>query len=496
MTGDAAERNVAGRVPPATFVALAAQWAAAGMSAIAFSGFLAALSPSFATSIDMGQRPIVALVVALVAANAAAMVLLPGLILRAHAIQGRPLAALVWGVVFAGLLARIALFGSQPILENDFQRYLWDGAVTAHGQDPYAYSPATVLSGEGGGALAKLAREGSDTLSRIGHKDLTTIYPPLAQAAFALAHRLAPWSLDGWRLVLLVGDIATLFLLFALLDGAGRSRLWASLYWLNPLVLKEVFNSAHMEAILLPFVLGALVLVWRQRKGFAIAALAMAAGVKLWPVILAPLVARASVWTPGRLSSAALCLCAVIALWLIPMVSTAPGETPGLLAYAQSWQTNSALSPALEGAILALLPQHPDAEVTAARLARVLLAAALAAVILFSVWRPVRNIEDLIARASLIAGALVLLSPAQYPWYLLWYAPFLAFGPALAPRVAMVSVPLYYLSFHFAARDQAEVFTSVVVWMIWLPVWLALLWQLRHQLTANAAATHEHGAQA
>jgi hypothetical protein len=34
-------------------------------------------------------------------------------------------------------------------------------------------------------------------------------------------------------------------------------------------------------------------------------------------------------------------------------------------------------------------------------------------------------------RASLMVAALVLLSPAQFPWYVVWFAPFLAFRPCL-----------------------------------------------------------------
>jgi len=37
------------------------------------------------------------------------------------------------------------------------------------------------------------------------------------------------------------------------------------------------------------------------------------------------------------------------------------------------------------------------------------------------------------------------------------------------------TMPLYYTFFHFAARDQVEIFHEVVVWIIWVPVWFALL---------------------
>ena len=51
---------------------------------------------------------------------------------------------MVW-IVAAGLAARLVLLLSAPILEDDYQRYLWDGAITANGKSPYAVSPKDAL---------------------------------------------------------------------------------------------------------------------------------------------------------------------------------------------------------------------------------------------------------------------------------------------------------------------------------------------------------------
>ena len=40
-----------------------------------------------------------------------------------------------------GLAARAILFASEPVLEDDYQRYLWDGAVTAQGLNPMRSRP-------------------------------------------------------------------------------------------------------------------------------------------------------------------------------------------------------------------------------------------------------------------------------------------------------------------------------------------------------------------
>ncbi len=43
---------------------------------------------------------------------------------------------LLW-IVVAGVLIRLVQFAGEPLLEDDYHRYLWDGAVTAEDGNPY-----------------------------------------------------------------------------------------------------------------------------------------------------------------------------------------------------------------------------------------------------------------------------------------------------------------------------------------------------------------------
>jgi len=72
-----------------------------------------------------------------------------------------------------------------PILEDDYYRYLWDGAVTANALNPYAYSPQQVLKGTDIPVeLTQLAEESGEVIHSINHPEIRTIYPPIAQAFF------------------------------------------------------------------------------------------------------------------------------------------------------------------------------------------------------------------------------------------------------------------------------------------------------------------------
>lgn len=452
------------------------QWCIYCAGFLLFAGLLTSLSQEFGYDRDVGDMPIVAIVGLLVVAGLVFAVFLPGLIRRSEKsiLESR----ILFLVAISGFAARLICMTGEPVLENDYHRYLWDGAVVAAGFNPYAHSPRDVIRDGESGPLGRLAVEGEETLSRIGHKPLTTIYPPIAQILFAAAHVIQPWSLMAWRCLLLVLDVTSLFLLIKLLEMTDRSRLWAALYWLNPLVLKEGFNSAHMEPALIPLVLGAMFLAWAGRNTASTVVLALAAGIKLWPAALAPLLWRPLVVRPITLGLNVIVFSSLMVFWVTPLLLSAPLENAGLKAYAEGWSTNSALSPALESLIASLLSVASIDMVEASPIARVLVAGVLCGIALVLALRECGSLYDLIRRITIFVMALVLLSPAQYPWYALWLAPLLVFWPHRAFLVLSATLPLYYLSFYFAARESHDVFTSFVVWVIWCPVWMLIFYEI------------------
>jgi hypothetical protein len=306
----------------------------------------------------------------------------------------------------------------------------------------------------------------------------------VAQAAFALAHLIRPWSLTAWRTLLLVCDLATLALILALLRETGRSPLWSALYWWNPLVLKELFNSAHMDALLLPFVLLALLLAVRGRYIASGGSLALAVGAKIWPVLLLPLVIRPLAARPRWLGVALLVFGTLVALLAVPVVLGGLDGNSGFAAYAARWQTSSAHFPALSSAYAGLLGL---ADAPAGVAARITIALVLGGLACALGLKPIAGADDLVGRASLLVAALVLLSPAQFPWYAVWFAPFLAFRPWAGFLVLTATAPLYYMSFYLTAAGEPEIVKRTVVWLIWVPVWAALAIEaIRYRTRARA----------
>jgi alpha-1,6-mannosyltransferase len=122
-------------------------------------------------------------------------------------------------IIFTGLFARIILIPSAPILEDDYYRYLWDGAVTANEFNPYILSPFQIQQHDPDvpEKIIKLADKSGEVINKINHPKIKTIYPTLSQIVFAISYYLFPWSVTGWKFILLLADLLLLFFLIKIL---------------------------------------------------------------------------------------------------------------------------------------------------------------------------------------------------------------------------------------------------------------------------------------
>lgn len=470
-------------------------WIGLAAALIAGGAVLNLASPAFAYERALEDMPALPLAAGLSAAGALYLCLVPlvRMSLSCGLGHNRKLLALV---LVAGALMRITQFGAVPAFEDDWYRYLWDGGVLAHGFDPYEAAPADATAEVHHYTLRPLATEAGIVYQRINHGDVRTIYPPVAVAAFAAAHLIEPWSLEAWRLVVLAGELATVALLLGLLRATGRSPLWVALYWWNPIAVKELMNSAHMEAIVMPFVLGALLLALKRRHGAAAAALGFAIGAKIWPVLLVPLVVRPLLTQRPKLFASLAVLAALSALFAWPILANGLDATSGFTVYAEHWRNSSAHFAVLEKAVALVTGWSPES-VWPGRLARTGLALMAGGVALAAAWRPITSAGEFLTRAAIVTGALFLLSPSQFPWYAVWVLPFAVHRPCLWLLALPLLMPLYYTSFYFDGLGAYAVYRDEIVWLLWLPVWSLLAWETSRvmngrPLVAEAGLEHAH----
>ena len=354
-------------------------------------------------------------------------------------------------IAAAGILMRAPFFGAGPMLEDDHFRYLLDGAMVAQGLSPYALAPHALLSGADG-APPQLVEAGRTVIAAINFPELRTIYPGAAQLLFALAHLIAPWSVDGLRLVIFVAEALTALLIWRLLTMSGRSPLLVALYWCNPLMAFCLTGQAHIDGVLALPILAALLAAHRRIGSLAGLGLGLAVGVKLWPILLAPLIAR-KLW-PDRQALAAFALVLGLATLALcgPLLWASLSANAGLTAYAGGWSVNNAPYAWLSYAFV-LLAGSGTGELLLRSL--ILLTAAIASLAI--AFRKVDGVEMMVGSAAVLGAILFYLSPAQFPWYAAWFIPLAAASGNWILMAPTIGLPIYYLFFPLAEVGLLEV---------------------------------------
>ena len=143
----------------------------------------------------------------------------------------------VAGVLAVAVVLRLLALPLTPSLSDDVYRYLWDGRVAASGANPYLLAPDD-------GSLAGLR---DDLWRKTAHRDVATVYPPLALGMFAGAAAL-PRPLLAYKLALAAVDVAGCALLLLLARRRGNG--WAALaYVWNPLLVVEGAGMGHVDVL-------------------------------------------------------------------------------------------------------------------------------------------------------------------------------------------------------------------------------------------------------
>jgi hypothetical protein len=376
---------------------------------------------------------------------------------------------LAGGTLLVAALLRLCLLPLPPSLSDDLLRYVWDGRVVAAGLNPYRLAPEA----------PELAPLRDELWQRMPHKEIPTVYPPLALGLFSIAARL-PNPLIAWKTVLTAVDLLTCWGLFRLAGRLGLPPARVVWYAWNPLVVLEVAGMGHVDALGVAGVTGALLALGARPPRPVAAAAATAAGIfaKLGPLAAIPLWARRSGRPLPYLATVALLLAACG----LPVLLAAGGVPPGLVAYGVDWEFNGPVYEPLwrlldavgaaDGAARAL-DSFKEATQQWERwnwiypflypqfLAKLLLAAGMLAAV-------VGSLEEtrLVAGTGRLFANLLLLSATLYPWYLLWVLPW----AALTLHPAWLALSALVLLSYIPQGSPVELFPGIFL-AIWLPFW-------------------------
>lgn len=338
----------------------------------------------------------------------------------------RPTLLLV--IIFAALF-RLAVLFDAPRLSDDIYRYVWDGRVQAAGINPYRYVPAE--------EPLKPLRD-TEIYEHINRRDYApTIYPPVAQMIFFAATRVSE-RVVWLKIVMVAFEAIALWAVCALLASFNLPRQRVLIAAWHPLLIWEIAGSGHLDAVMICFVLLALLARRREREGLAGALLACATLTKLFPVVLAPALYRRWGWRMPAVFVATVVAC------YVPYLSVGVRRVVGFLP---GYANEEGLQNGVRFYLLTLARKLFGEGVPNAAFALCAFAV-LAALAAWILWKREDSESAFVRRALLLAVAFTVLLSPRYSWYFAWLAPLLPLAPAawIAPVLYLTTsnFVLYY----------------------------------------------------
>jgi hypothetical protein len=363
------------------------------------------------------------------------------LLSRVRMAAGRML-SLILGV---GIALQIIALCAPPGSSDDDYRYLWDAKVQLAGIDPYRYAPdapeldrlRTPFFFPAQARCAWPVDDGAGC-SAINRPQVRTVYPPVAEAAFA-GIRIASLGGRGGhlpaQLAAGLGAVAVAWLLAR--RALARNRpLWPVALWAwCPLVATELGNNAHIDWLGVVLCVLALSCEAARRSGLAGLLVGAAIATKLYPgLVLMSLLRRRPALVIG-------CAAGLVALSYLPHVLAIGPDVLGYLpGYLREERYLSG------GRFLLLDPWLPN-----------LLATAAAALILglTALWVLRHTDPDAPEDSAVVlAGVVLLVSTPSYGWYALLLLALTVMSGALEWLPVAIVPSFFYLidsDFHLGA---------------------------------------------
>ncbi len=431
---------------------------------------------------------------------------------------------------------RIIQVLSPPILEVDLYRYLWDGMVTNEGISPYRFAPQEALftgveSGnpDDAAALKKIQNlaiknQTIHTIAqRVHFREYSTIYPPVSQFFFAVTTWCVPDDASveahvfAMKFMLVLFDLATIVLVWKTITTIRVHPAWIVAYAWNPLVIKEIANSGHLDSIAVFFLVLAVYGMVRLLAGAgdsrqmptrwivtAAIAASLGAGAKIFPIVVAPLllIALARFKFRSALLFAAVFVVATTVV-MSPMllqnkltrnISNAESDQrsieqtkEGLSSFLTQWRMNDLVFSCIlenarpdddrvinrpwyvvvpdssrrqinqqlsEAGVSGNIPFHIARGVT-------LTMFGLVYGLLIVLWWRNPTTESFLNVVFIVVATFFFLQPTQNPWYWLWAMPWVCFARNRGWLIVSLLLFSYYLRFWFENYDGTVRFAGI-----------------------------------
>lgn len=382
-------------------------------------------------------------------------------------------------ILLFAVLFRLAFLPSNPIQEDDYYRYMWDGKVSQHGVNPYKYSPAEINRFKEDDEKReydyveikelellnhiRFENHRSEILfDRINHPEVPTIYPPFSQIIFLLAEFSFGGKIMGLRATVLVFDLLTIWMVLCLLKRYKLNPLYSIIYAWSPLVIKEHINSLHIDSIPLLFLISSLYLLVSSRLVLSMFVYALSVLSKYYSLILFPIIfSYAYKGKKSKFFLAAIVFLGTIFIFYFPFTMDGITVFNGLVIYGNQWERNDSLFAALKF----FTGNH--------QLSVLIILIVLTGVIGYVTYTE----ENIVKKILIILSAFFLLSPTQYPWYFICVLPFLSFYPNRSLLLLSCLLSFYYLEFYLIYHQMSE-YIYMIRWFEYLPFYSLLIYDI------------------
>jgi alpha-1,6-mannosyltransferase len=296
-------------------------------------------------------------------------------------------------IIITGLIFRITLLPAVPTTSPDAYRYIWEGKVVTHGINPYQVPPGALL----------LNQYHSNIWTKVGFKNMTSIYPPFAQVTFLVGYIISGESVLGLKMVYLICEIITLVFLLKFLRLKKINQNFIILYAWLPIPIMEYFINAHIDTVGIAFFVLFMYHIEKGRNNLSAVFFALSFLVKFYPIMLFPLLIKKI--GIKKLIPFTIIFSLIVIVFYTPFLTNDLAVKNSLTTYLLRWEFN--------GSVYNLIKMFSDKDL-ARVICSILLIIAIA-VISF-------KYRDFVNGTFGVLLSFVVLATTLYPWYLGWIA--------------------------------------------------------------------------
>ena len=300
-------------------------------------------------------------------------------------------------LIFTALavIIRLIFIGFFPVGSDDVYRYMWDGKIQANGINPYLFAPDD----------PKLSFLHTDILpSKVNFSHMKTIYFPLSQWLFFAGYLLSGESVWGYKLLLFITELVTIFSLYKLLKYSNINTKYLLLYVFCPLPIIQFAVDAHLDALGFPFLLLSILFYLKERKVTAAILLGLSLSIKPVGLVFIPILFLKEKGIANKLKITLLPLI-IFFVQFIPYIFKAnPFEA--FIIYTENWTFN--------GFIFDILNNFIQDNQKARLICGILLI-----VFLIPLYFSKKKYTDKIYYSAFL---MMIFSPVVHPWYIGWIA--------------------------------------------------------------------------